>query len=327
RRQYQSRVRESREAVCRQYAVFARSLDEAARRLAQEPERDLEREKAIRQRLYVLGLEGEAAVWRDRGGHFVVEITGKNLGALQKEEEREALSSIAGVPLRQAQVIPGGLHWRQAETLMAVAGVAARKKDGQTVSGDAGAWFKTEEGSLFVLLCDGMGSGPEAHRESTLAIGLLERFLRSGIEPEEALNTLNAALALRCEEEGGFTTIDLFRLNLYTGEAGFYKLGAAPTYIRRQSGVSRITGSSLPAGLSTGEGSGPDVSRLRLEAGDSVLMISDGVAAPEEDGWVKTALAAYDGTDPKTLAAGLMDHSAHGPTDDRTAVVLTIQRR
>ncbi|MCC8121630.1 MAG: hypothetical protein LIO42_06575, partial [Oscillospiraceae bacterium] len=67
RRQYQSRVRERREAVCRQYAVFARSLDEAARRLAQEPERDLEREKAIRQRLYVLGLEGEAAVWRDRG--------------------------------------------------------------------------------------------------------------------------------------------------------------------------------------------------------------------------------------------------------------------
>lgn len=327
RRQYQSRVRESREAVCRQYAVFARSLDEAAHRLAQEPVREAALEKEVCQRLYVLGLEGRAAFWRDRGGRLILEIMGKDLKELEKEEERERLSKIAGVPLRPAQAIPGGLRWRQAEALMAVAGVAARKKEGQAVSGDAGAWFKTEEGDLFVLLCDGMGSGPEAHRESTLAIGLLEKFLRAGVEPEEALNTLNAALALRWEEEGGFTTIDLFRLDLYTGEAGFYKLGAAPTYIRRRSGVTRVTGASLPAGLSAGDGSGPDVSKLRLEAGDSVLMLSDGVAAPEEDGWVKTALAAYDGANPKALAAALMDHTAHGPTDDRTAVVLTIKNR
>ena len=74
----------------------------------------------------------------------------------------------------------------------------------------------------------------------------------------------------------------------------------------------------IPAGLAVG---GVDVSKMRLEAGDSVIMISDGVASLEEDGWVKEALAAYDGNDPKSLAAALMDASGkrEGATDDRTA--------
>lgn len=70
----------------------------------------------------------------------------------------------------------------QLEPLMAVAGVAARKKDGETVSGDAGTYFKREDGTLYVLLCDGMGSGPGAGRESSLAVRLLEQFLMAGVE-------------------------------------------------------------------------------------------------------------------------------------------------
>lgn len=333
RRQFQSKAREGRENICRQYGLFARSLDEVVRQMEFEPVRDPGREKRVRQRLSALGIHGVCAVWYDRAGHLLLEVCGQELDALKEEEERTRLSRLMGLSLTQPEESErsGGtvLRWRQVEPLMAVAGVAARKKEGQTVSGDAGAWFKTEEGGLFVLLCDGMGSGPEAHRESTMAIGLLEKFLRSGMEPEEALNTLNSALALRCEEEGGFTTIDLFRLDLYTGEAGFYKLGAAPSYVRRKGSVTRVTGTALPAGLAAGDSTGADVSKLRLEPGDSVVLISDGVASSEEDGWVKTALAEYDGADPKSLATALMDGSAQrqGATDDRTAVVLTVKER
>ena len=66
---------------------------------------------------------------------------------------------------------------------MAVAGVAARKKTGETVSGDAGTYFKRHDGKLYLLLCDGMGSGPEANRESTLAVRLLEQLLQAGDVP------------------------------------------------------------------------------------------------------------------------------------------------
>ncbi len=327
RRQFQSRARESREAVCRQYGSFARRLEEVARQMGDEPVRDAGREKRLRQHLATLGVEGEAVVWFDREGHLAARVSGAELDALKGPQAREQLEKLLRVPLREAEERPEGLRWRQAEPLMAVAGVSARTKEGQSVSGDAGAWFKTEDGGLYVLLCDGMGSGEEARRESALAIRLLEKFLRSGMEPEDALRTLNSALALRCEEEGGFTTIDLFRLDLYSGEAGFYKLGAAPSYLRRGGTVKRVTTSTLPAGLAAD--GGPEVCKLRLEEGDSVVLISDGVADEREDGWVRELLAAYDGADPKSLAAALMEGSQAraGATDDRTAVVLTVKAR
>lgn len=329
RRQYQSRARESREAVCRQYGLFASTLDDVARRLNQEQVRDIRRERRICRRL--TSMDVQSSVWYDPNGHLLLEIWGAQIDALKSEEERKRLSRIMEVPLGEAEeVIRNGvtyLRWRQAEPFMAVAGVSACKKEGQTVSGDAGAWFKGEDGCLYVLLCDGMGSGTEANRESTLAIRLLEKFLRAGMDPEEALNTLSAALALREERDGGFTTVDLFQLDLFTGEAGFYKLGAAPTYVRRKGMVNKVTGNALPAGLH-GD-SKPDVSKMRLEAGDSVVMISDGVACTQEDAWVKEALAVYDGKDPKSLAGDLIEKSGEheGVTDDRTAVVLTVKRR
>ena len=209
----------------------------------------------------------------------------------------------------------------------AVAGAAARRKDGETVSGDAGTWFKREDGRLYVLLCDGMGRGPAANRESGLAVRLLEQFLRAGVETVRALTILNSALALREEDEGGFTTVDLLELDLFTGEGQLYKFGAAPTYIKQGNAVHRISGTALPVGMSAqGEGR-PDRARLRLEPGNCVLMVSDGVCADGEDGWLQARLAAFDGVSPKDLAHAVIEASPQGGTDDRTALVLRFDRR
>ena len=208
-------------------------------------------------------------------------------------------------------------------------GAAARQKGGETVSGDAGGLLRTPEGLLYVMLCDGMGSGPAASRESKLAVRLLEQFLRAGVQAELALKTLNAALALRSEEEGGFTTVDLLELDLFTGAAALYKYGAAPTYLRRGPSVSRITGAALPAGLTDGERTAPDITRLHLESGDVVVMVSDGVADQREDQWLRDALAAFDGESPKDLARTLVAANVgeSGPLDDRTALVVRLSAR
>ena len=103
-------------------------------------------------------------------------------------------------------------------TLTALAGVAASRRPGQSVSGDAGGWFRDERGVLWVVLCDGMGSGPEAAKDSRFAYRLLEQLLSSGIGPETALGTLGGALELRWECTGGFATIDLLELDLQSGE-------------------------------------------------------------------------------------------------------------
>lgn len=126
---------------------------------------------------------------------------GRGWPPLRTEEGTAKLSKLVNFPLR---AVEEGRRDRlvlvQSEPLMAVAGVAAKKKDGQTVSGDTGAWFKHDDGSLYVLLCDGMGSGSLAEQESALAVRLLEQFLRAGVRPENALRTLNSALALRNDE-------------------------------------------------------------------------------------------------------------------------------
>jgi stage II sporulation protein E len=213
------------------------------------------------------------------------------------------------------------------EPFKAVAGVALRKKDGETVSGDAGTYFKRNDGKVYLLLCDGMGSGPAAGRESGLAIRLLEQFLQTGISAHHALLTLTSALALRGEDCGGFTTVDLLELDLFTGSGCLYKLGAAPTYVRQGENIRRLAGESLPAGLAGGGAEDVDRFPLTLEPGDCVLMVSDGVTGTGAEDWLLERLREFDGASPRALAARLITDSPQGATDDRTALVVKLERR
>jgi stage II sporulation protein E len=327
RRQYRSRLGESRQAVCRQYAEVGRILSRAANDLGEALPSDPAREKKLRGHLAALGLEGPAAVYYDENGRLRVETEKSPL--LSSGEEAGKLSALLGITLRSPEETGETLVFTQAEPLMAVAGVAARKRDGETVSGDAGAWFRKEDGTLYILLCDGMGSGEEANRDSTLTVRLLERFLKAGMEPDQALRVLNSALALRGEAEGGFTTIDLLEVDLFSGEGALYKFGAAPTYVRRKDTVCRYTGSALPAGLVTGAAVRPDVIRLHLEEGDCVLLLSDGVTAGTEDAWLREELKKFCGDSPKDLARSLIDLSSEKSraADDRTAIAVKLLPR
>ena len=56
---------------------------------------------------------------------------------------------------------------------------------------------------------------------------MLEEFLRSGVSPALAMKLLNSAMLLRDGENWGYATVDLMCMNLFTGEADFYKYGAA----------------------------------------------------------------------------------------------------
>ncbi len=326
RKQYQNRLRESRGAVCRQYETLDHVLTAASAELSAELTPDPLREKKLRAHLTALGLEGETAAYYDAAGHLRLEVDGDGLERLETAAEVRKLSDLMGIPLRLGEERRGRVTFLQCEPLLAVAGVAARRREGQSESGDSGTWFKREDGSLFILLCDGMGSGELARRESALAVRLLEEFLRSGMDSAAALRTVNSALALRNEETGAFTTVDLLRLDLYTGAGEVCKLGAAPTYVKKSGVVSRLVGSALPAGLADG---GADVTKLELGEGDCVLLVSDGVCDAGDDDWVREKLLAFDGESPKELARTVMEESEArvGAADDRTAVAVELRRK
>ena len=329
RRRYDSRVRESRAAVCAQYGHMAAVLDRAATELAQEPVVDVRRQRLVKQRMAALGLEGRVTVWSDQYGHLQLEVEGQGAEQLSREGEIGRLSAILGCPLRDGDSQRGHARPCQREPLMAVAGVAGADREGQPVSGDAGVWFKDGGGRLNFLLCDGMGSGSAAREDSENALRLLEKFLRAGLAPEEALTTVGEALALRGEEEGGFTTVDLLQIDLFSGKSGVYKLGAAPTYLRRGSGVERLCGESLPAGVAAGELSTPDAYALSLDAGDCVVLVSDGVTTGKEDRWLRKLVAEFDGLSPQALAAQILQESGQrsGGEDDRMVIAIKLDVR
>lgn len=265
-----------------------------------------------------LGLDIRTAVYRDSRGLLRVEAEGPGCAALARPSRLSDLSDLLGVPLRVDQPGEDSISLLQQEPLMALAGVAAQKKSGETVSGDSGTYFKRSDGKLYVLLCDGMGSGPDANRESSLAVRLLEQFLQAGVEPRHALSTLSSALALRGEETGGFTTVDLLQVDLFSGEGQLFKLGAAPSYVKKGSAVQRLSGTSLPAGLAEGEQGALDQFTLKLAPGDTVLMVSDGICGAGEDQWVKDKLAQFDGASPKDLARELItDAPKKSPMTER----------
>ena len=194
-----------------------------------------------------------------------------------------------------------------AETVCRI-GAALRPKEGETVCGDTVVSFRTATGLLCLLLADGMGSGEAARKESALTCRLVEQFLEAGIEPEAALKTLNSAMALRGADTGSFTTIDLLTCRPETGEAAFYKYGAAPSYLKKGGVVRRVTGGTLPAGL-RGAPAVPDVTRVTLESGGFAVLISDGVADPGRDEWLMDLLAGWEGEDPQDLASLILSES------------------
>ena len=184
---------------------------------------------------------------------------------------------------------------------------ALRPQAGEQLCGDQVEQFEVGDG-VYLLLCDGMGSGQEAHREAAMAARLLRQFLEAGIEPEAALKTLNAAMSLRSAETGSFTTIDLLTCRPDTGEAAFYKFGAAPSYLKKGGIVRRITGGTLPAGLRSTPAA-PDVTRVTLAPGSFAVLISDGVADPSRDEWLQDLLAGWEGEDPQVLAGLILKES------------------
>ena len=204
-------------------------------------------------------------------------------------------------------------------------GLSLRPKHGERVSGDSAAHFETEDGTLCLLLSDGMGCGEAAQRESSMAVRLLERFLRAGIDAPPALKTLNSALSLRAESTDSFTTVDLLTLSLQTLEGELYKYGAAPSYLKRGGTVRRVTCSCLPAGLQEGSPP-PEATHIKLSPGCFFVMLSDGVADSLDDEWLQNLLAGWEGHDPQQLVAAILADSMEkrGGTDDAGILALYI---
>ena len=198
-------------------------------------------------------------------------------------------------------------------------GIASAGRFGLLASGDRGAHFPGPGLRYYVLLCDGMGTGPGAAQESESALRILTGLLQAGMPASEALGTLNDLYVLR--ETGGFSTADLLELHLDTGRAGLYKWGAAPSYLKHRRSAKKMGTAAPPPGVGIGEAHQAEVIRLSLQKEETVVLISDGLESEE----TQSQIADFAGQAPKALAAALVAAAPAGEADDRTAVAVCLR--
>ena len=159
-----------------------------------------------------------------------------------------------------------------------------------------------------------------------MAARLTGELLRAGFAAESAARLVNVALGLKNADQESGSTLDLLTVDLYTGRAGLFKAGAAPSFVVR-SGVPRVVeGASLPMGV-VDSVVGRSTS-FSLDAGDWVVLVSDGTLT-DGTGWLlqQLELCARLGHTPDQAAEAIADAAAHRAgtrQDDITVAVLAL---
>lgn len=186
-------------------------------------------------------------------------------------------------------------------------------KNGESVSGDTVNLMHSKNGYFRALICDGMGSGRDAALSSRLASLFLEKMLDTDTEKGVMLELLGNALMSRSGES--FSTVDLFEADLLTGKAEFVKAGAAPTYVLRKGKIYKIFSATPPVGIISGFTS--EITRFKVEAGDVIIMVSDGAVPNNEDSAILAELVKTDiSKDPSAIASEIAEMT--GQLNERT---------
>lgn len=323
RKQYAGRMADQRKALCEQYREIHSMLQQTAMELGAEMTPDLPREQKLNLFLEKKHQGTRGKVYYNEGGSLEIEM--KKNDYFFSDLGRLDLEKLLSVSLKEPEILGDSLHFHQREKLKVTASVLGHSKAGEKASGDSGTWFRREDGLLCILLCDGMGSGEKARESSLLAMRLLENFLKGGINPASALETVNGALSLRGEFAPS-TAVDLLTIDVFSGAGHLYKWGAASSYIRKKDGVKQYGGAPVPLGIVPTEQAAVKDYHFSLEEGDFVLLCSDGLLSGEENPWLRSILLSYEGESASELASLVMEESQKrlGGEDDATIIGIKI---
>ena len=262
-----------------------------------------------------------------------VAIFGDGSSALADNAERiaEAVGEVCPFKLSAPVIDSDGKVLRMLEEKRLSVSFARRnmRAEGEEkYCGDTSGIFDGTEGRLYAFISDGMGSGQQAALTSGLCGLFLKKLLSEGSSCEGTLKLLNGFLRNRgCGSVSECSaTVDLLELDLFTGNAAFYKSGAAPTYVFRNGSLFKLRSHTVPMGIIKEL----DLRKIdfELSRGDLVVMISDGVTdGREECPWLFDLLRSQgESAEPDRLAELVVKYAkAEGATDDISVLVLAVK--
>lgn len=197
-------------------------------------------------------------------------------------------------------------------------------KNEDSPCGDYYDSFIDNKGNAYIVLSDGMGSGARARIDSAFVCDMLIKLLSAGTGEESAIEIVNASVMLKSSDES-FATLELCKVDLYSGDVTIYKAGSADTYIRSGKEYRHLSGSGLPVGAE-------DIPSYKkysfnLSSRDMIIMTSDG--AELNEGWLFREMARND-TELKELAENVARtakfHSGNKINDDISVIAMRLCR-
>ena len=199
----------------------------------------------------------------------------------------------------------------------------------------AGDWFDVVENpdGIWITLADGLGDSTRAAASSAVALGALRASRRSGADISEALVVMHQTLRLMPGPHTEMTAV-IAHWDPASGELRVADCGHVPPVILRAAGEAE------PMAFPEGHGLGgratprPAEERAKLEPGDRMVLVSDGVVncGPGQadlgtEGLISAAVKAERGAAADTVRAihgAVLDSTDGDLTDDATAVCLAL---
>ena len=161
------------------------------------------------------------------------------------------------------------------------------------------------------------------HNTSPVATAALGRLLTGG-----------AMMGVMMKGENDiYSTLDLCMVNLYSGMARLYKVGAAAAFIRREDEVECIASENLPVGARAHLDAKPR--EIQLNDGDFIVMVTDGVLeylhVPKPEETMREMILSIKTNNPGILAKKIMDRvmlfTGGRAQDDMTVLAACIWKK
>ena len=333
---WNNRMVQNREGYAGQLKSFAKMIQYTTRELDAGIFEDEHMEKRLKTRLKKAGIRMLSAVfYMTPQGKYEIHLTVKAMKG-QSVSTRELVRLVGDsvgremMPGRGERPVIGEdyctVACMEGARFHTLQGVARIGKGCEKISGDTFLMTELLGGKQGIALSDGMGSGEDAFRESSMVVEMLEELLGAGFPVKTAIQMMNTALVIG-REEVRFCTVDVTLFDLYEGTCEFVKAGAAATFLKRQGEVEIIRSATLPIGVL--QDIEIDTETRRLESGDYVIMVTDGVMdalpAGEQDVLMCTFIQDTDILNPRELAhhilGRVLEWSGEVPLDDMTVLV------
>lgn len=324
------KARYERELTLTHLAALSGTLGDLAAMAAGESFNDLRAAHVITLALEELHVPARLSYARRVEGHLLAALEWEGINPSSKTLDTllQHLAQEEEMQLGVSRSEKGRVELEEIPLYSASVGMATISADGAPdgVCGDACSVKRCEGGRLLMMLCDGMGHGEAAHRQSEKTLELLLLLLEAGYTRRQAITAVNGIM-LGAQQEERFSTVDLADVDLWTGDVWSEKLGACASWVVRGSHVKKLEGSSLPLGIV--QEASPAASQYRLHSGDILILMSDGVADVfEDDLQFRKVLEESLYIQPQRMADALLRGAllAGGgtPRDDMSVMVLLL---